>query len=575
SLAREAGLGDMIEAVDAWLRDQSAADTFEWWERRFLPDWSGDGRPDDLSMHYTFAVDGLDVRTRVTLRAAEGDTGELLWARRWTRDDDTYLWPIEADVGRRGKPGLVLVEVRGVEFETTGIDYTLRALTSHGKRLWVRSFTSTITGQWPITFTATDYVVGLGTFDALPRRAADVLVASGTVVVPPVWSLSSGVIDAEVIDGRDGRIVAHPVPEVGVGIVPLASPMGDLDGDGLDDYAFVNERPNVTPGEDGGTVPVGVGTGVVAARRGSDGAPLWTGGGLDYRERNVSLMDLGDIVGTDEGDVFVETMAQLLDPDDPDQYLTYLLDGATGNVVWKRRGQWPYSPGDIDGDGSPDILTQHYYSDDGFVATHVRAFTDTGRRLWHRQYRTEHPLQRCCSWLIHWGGGWGVGDYDGDELSDGYITHRAAAWVARDEVANVDHFVIDAATGERLARGGEEFQPLGRPAVDGGTADYANVRWAEGDALVEVHDGTTGALLTSSRVSFDVPVGPQNLYLYVESARLNRDGCAEVALSVDALSGMYEVMLDGADGSLLWSRSLGRRQGTATVAEATDANQAC
>jgi hypothetical protein len=576
ALAREAGLGDMTKALDAWLRDQSGeAETFEWWERRFLRDWSGDGRPDDLSMHYTFVVDGLAVRTSVTLRVAEGDTGRLLWTRRWTRDDNDYIFPIEANVGRRGRPGLILAEVRGFEFETTGIDYTFKALTSRGKKLWVRRFSSTITGEWPVTYVGTDYVVSVGTFDALPGRATDVLIASGAVVVPPAWYLRSGVIQAMVVDGRDGSIVEHSLPEVGVGFVPVAGTVHDMDRDGLDDYAFLNERPNVAPGEDGGTVPVAVGTGIVVARRGTDGSPLWTGGGLDFAERNVSLEDLGDVVGTEEGDVFVETMAQLLDPGDPDQTLTYLLDGATGNIVWERRGQWPYSPGDIDGDGSRDVLTQHYYSDDGFVATHVRAFTDTGHRLWHREYRTEHPLETCCSWLIHWGGGWGVGDYDGDRLSDGYITHTAGSFLARNEVANVEHFVIDAASGEVLARGGEEFEPLGSPAVDGGTADYALVRWEDGGALVEVHDGTTGALLTSSRVAFDVPVDPKNLYLYAESARLNRDRCAEVALSVYAPSGTYEVMLDGADGSLLWSRSLGRRQGSAAVAEATDANEAC
>ena len=574
SLAAEAGMTDFLDAFRKWL-DQPDVERFEWWARQFVADWSGDGLTDDLTIHQVFTVDGAAIRTAATLRVAEGDTGDLLWTRRWKRESDTIFFPMEAKVGPRGMPGIILGEVTGFGFDTTGITYRYTAFTARGKKLWSRAFSSTVAGSWPITYVATDYVVTAEPFDGLPGKATDLLMASGTVIVPPAWELSAGAISAFVVDGRNGDVVTHPIPEIGAGFVPFAGAMGDFDRDRLDDYVFVNERPNVGPGEDGGTTPVTVGTGVVAARRGTDGIPLWTGGGVDVANQNVQLDDLGDVVGTKEGDVFVETMAQLLDPDNEDQTLTYLIEGAAGHLVWKRRGQWPYSPGDLDGDGSRDVLTQHYYSDEGFVATKVRAFTDMGRPLWKREYRTEHPLQTCCSWLIHWGGGWGVGDYDGDRASDGHLWHWAGGIGATDVDDEIEQFVIDADSGQILVQGGEELQPLGAPPVDGGLSDYARVHLVAGGARIEVYDGTTSALLTSSDLEFDVPLPPEKSYVYAESARLDGDRCADVAVSVYAPAGFYEVMLDGSDGSLSWWRSVGLRDGTARVTSSTDANDAC
>lgn len=573
-LAAEAGMTDLLAELERRTSDQRELEQFEWWSRQFVPDWSGDGLADDLAIHEVFTIDGATVgKTTATLRAAEGDTGDVLWTRRWKRDTGTIFVPMEARVGPRGVPGVVVAEVAGFSFETTRIDYRFTAFTGKGKRLWSRAFTSTLTGSWPVTFAATDYMVTAELFDGLRGKATDLLMASGTVVVPPTWSLQSGVINAFAIDGRDGGIVEHPVPEVGVGFVPFAGAMDDFDGDRLDDYVFVNERPNAVPGEDEGTAPVAVGTGVVAARRGTDGFPLWTGGGVDLSEHNATLNNLGDFIGTPEGDVFLETQEQLLGAGNETH--TYLFEGEAGRLLWKRAGLWPYSPGDVGGDGGRDVLTMHYYADDGFVATKVRAYTGRGQRLWQREYRTEHELQTCCSWLIHWGGGWGVGDYNRDRASDGYITHSAGGIGATELEDTFEHFVIDAASGRKLVEGGEELQALGRPPVDGGSSDYARVRWSAGGTRVDVYDGTTSGLLTSTELAFDVPLPPEKSYVYVESGRLDRDRCAEVAVSVYAPGGLFQVMLDGADGTILWGRSVGLREGSVRLAGATDSNDAC
>jgi hypothetical protein len=574
-LAGRAGIGDLLPRVEAWLAAApDEAERLEWGGRVLVADWSGDGRPDDLSLHYMFVLDPDGVRTTTTLRAIEGDSGKLLWSRRLVRDNDTYVVPLDQKVGPRGTNGLLLVEMAGVAFGSTGIDYTFRALTGTGKKLWTYEHSSTMVGDWPVTFAGADYVTGMGGFDALPGRATDMLLGSGTVVSPPDWRLRSGVIEAAVIDGSDGTLVTHPVPEVGVGFVPQAMAMRDFDADGRDDYVFVNRRESVGPGEDGAPLPLTVGDGLVTARKGTDGAPLWNAGGLDFTDRNVQLSDIGHVVGSKSGDVFVETQYQGIGEKNADQYLTYLLDGDAGRVVWRRRGQWPYSPGDVDGDGSKDVLLQHFYGVDGYVATHVRAYTDQGRLLWQREYRTEHPLQTCCSWLIHFDGGWGVGDFDGDRLSDGYIEHSAGPFGPRRDVDTVEHFVIDASSGAVLASGGRELYPLGSSA-DGGTADYADIRWDAGGLTVEVHDGATAEVLTASEVEFDLPIDPKNLYLEPEAARLTADRCGDVLLLVEAATGTYELALDGADGSLLWGHSIGRRNGVVRLAGSTDSNEAC
>ncbi|MDQ3957537.1 MAG: hypothetical protein M3273_04360, partial [Actinomycetota bacterium] len=258
-----AGLEALLERMTPLLRRQpDEVERLEWAERDFVPDWSGDGRPDDLSIHYVFEFRGAAVRTTTTLRVAEGDTGQLLWSRRWEDDRATYVSAVPARVGRVGRPGVILDEVRGFEFGTTAIEHEVRALTGAGKKVWSRRFSSTIVGDWPINYVASDYLVSLAPFDGLPGRATDVLVATGEVVVPPAWRLQSGVVEGAVIDGRDGGLVTHPVPEVGVTFVPRVYAIHDVDDDGLDDYVFVNKRHHVTPAPDGETVPIAVGNGV-------------------------------------------------------------------------------------------------------------------------------------------------------------------------------------------------------------------------------------------------------------------------------------------------------------------------
>lgn len=582
SLARDQGLGPRLEQlIGLFLDDAPKVKTGEFAYTVFTRDISGDGLRDELVLFTEYRIEGADVRSKTTVTAVEGHTGRELWHRR-APGRDTIVLPVNANVGAHAG-GLILVEVEGFRSDTTEMIYRFRALNDGGKQVWKHVVRTSIVGNWPVTFTADNYLVTGDIFNALKGPTSELLLASGPVVYPPVWSLQSGVITASTVDGRDGNQSPHPVPEVGAGFVPFAEAVGDLDGDRLDDYVFLNKRPEAILGGEG-EPPASVHDGVVNARRGSDGTPGWSSKGLDFTEQNVSVTDLGDMTKDGIGDVFVET-----NPYSGRAYATYLVEGSEGDLWWKRPGQWPYSPGDIDGNRRRDVLTQSYYSGKGFTATKVWAHDIGGRRLWKKEYRTEHPLYRCCSSLFHFGGSWSVGDVDGRGLLDGGIYHFPP-FVTDGVKIDGENIVIDARRGSILARGGEDLYPLG-VAIDADGADIAYIEWAApGDLAIRVMDGATDRVLLESRVGFDIPID-QKAYIELEAARLDRDRCADLALTVESkvptserrntaessaesLS-TYEVVIDGAGGSLLWAKSIGSRDGSVKLISRTDSNSAC
>ena len=558
SLAEEPGLAFLTELLPRLLdRDAGKVETDDYAYPVLIGDISGDGRPDQVVLHYRFRFgDEIEEEFTASITAREGDTGRRLWRR--AAPKNTLVLPFDARVGP-GPRGLMLMEVAGFGFGTTEMRYTFRAVNDRGRQVWEHEIVTSIIGEYPIAFTATNYLVTADMLQAVPGSAADLLVASGTVTYPPSWGLRSGVIEARVLDGRDGAMTRHPVPEVGVGIIPFAATMDDLDGDRLDDYVFMNLRPNLPVGDEGEPPISGPHDGIVNARRGVDGSLLWTGEGLDFRDQNLNTSNLGDITGEGIGDVFIETSSSY--GSGPDGYATYMLNGANGDLVWKGPGQWPYSPGDIDGDGYRDVLTQSYYSDDGFLATKVWALGISGEKIWKKEYRTENPLYSCCSWLIHFGdGGWGVGDVDADPLDDGFIHHYPPRGAGEP-----DAFIIGAKRGRKLASGDSGFHPLGI-SVDRSSADIAYLDWvAPGDLSVIVRD-VNDRLIMRSRIGFDLPINPRT-YFEATGARIDGDECGDLIVLVGTDLKSYEIVLDGATGGIMWSDTIGTRAGSAHLIE--------
>lgn len=591
SHARSQGFTPELERMIDLRMDQAPkVKTGEFVYTELVRDISGDGLKDELVLFTKYRIEGAEFQSKTSVTALEGDTGRKLWHRPPPASKDAAVFPMAADVGPKGG-GLILVEVEGIGFETTEMTYTFRAVNDHGKDLWSHEEHTTIVGSWPISFSADNYLVTAGVFDAVKGPTSELLLASGPVVTPPNSSLQSGIIEASVLDGRDGAQTVHPIPEVGVGFVPFAATVGDLDGDKLDDYVFLNSRP--TPGLGGeGEPQVTLHDGLVSERRGSDGVVGWTTGGLDFEEQNLSVIDLGDVTRDGVSDVIVEANPYYVDETEA----TYLIEGTEGSLQWKRPGQWPYSPGDIDKDGRADLLTQSYYSGKGFTATKVWAHGIDGNRLWKKEFRTEHPLYDCCSSLFHFDDSWGVGDVDGRGLVDGGIYHFPPfvidANLDNEDEADLEgeNIVIDARRGKVLTRGGEDLYPLGI-SVDDGTADIAYIEWvAPGDLSIRVMDGAGEKVVLETLVGFDIPLSP-NVYFELQAVRVDGDRCGDLVLTVEsrvpaskrkpsaeasaASVATYEVVMDGGNGSLLWARSIGSRDGSVEVVSRTDRNRAC
>jgi hypothetical protein len=286
--------------------------------------------------------------------------------------------------------------------------------------------------------------------------------------------------------------------------------------------------------------------------------------------QNVFLVDPGDVIGDRRADVFVETLASY--PSTPEEtYHSALVDGGAGVLMWTVAGAWPYSPGDIDGDQRKDFVTQAYYSSDGFVATRIWGVSSAGGTLWTNEFRTRHPAATCCTLKVYFGGSWDAGDVNGDGFIDGYLWQVAGFSKASEE----EGIVVDGHDGDALVRSDESLYPVGA-SVDEGTSDLAHLRWdAPSDLVVDVLEGITSKVRTTSRVRFDIPSEPSDLDVSLRSDDVTGDGCADLLLDVYGPVETYFVALSGASGRVVWARGLSERAGGVRPVAHEDRNRAC
>lgn len=537
---------------------------YEYAYSELIHDLSGDGRRDLAAVRWTSRLIDAQHSIRTTIDVLEGSSGRKLWS--YSSRRGALVWPMEATVGSQGERGLILIEVEGFELETTDLTWRVKAFDRRGRKQWSRSFPSTIVGDWPWTYVAHDLVVSIDLFDAVGRGQTDVLVGRGEVVDSLQHELRSGVISASVIEGRNGGIVTHPLPVTAVSMIPFPSALHDIDGDGLDDYFFVRLLTAVDPPDEGG--PARLDAGALEGRRGTDGQTLWLSGGFDFVNRNIWFRDPGDFIGDEAGDLFVQIDPILLRA--KPQGNTYLVDGSAGKIAWLRPGTFPYFPGDIDGNGSGDVITQALWSQKGRETTRIWAHTTNGSRLWRKDYVTEHPLLSCCIFQIPSGDDdWGVGDHNVDGLTDAYVSH----WVP--DTDQHENFIVDAEGGRLLGRGLDTFFPLPLD-TDGGSADHATIEWVlPGDLSVEVFDTHSGRRSVSSLLRFDVPLEPTGMNVWTRAAHLNDDRCADITIDVITRTDAYSIAINGATGKLMWGRSIGTERGRVEAVNFSDLNEHC
>ncbi len=540
-------------------------------------DVSGDARADvivvDTYLEYEFGSDVLSptftYETRVIIRALEGTTGRVLWTKR-AHFQNGLMDIVEARTGAKGRNGFALLVMDGALGPVEERRFTIRALTGGGKRVWARSYESVVVERFPVVSYANVPVI-LGTFDAFDGPATDYLVGLGDLVYAGNGWVSD--VGAVSLDGADGAETTHLAREVGVGgDVPAPWPTGDLSGDGLDDYVFVNSHPMVAQGEEGPELG-----GVLRGRRGDDGTLVWERGGFDFGDAiTVWVFAVEDLVGNPSGDLLVAAwMFDEARMQEGTEWDLYLIDGASGGPRWKRIGSWPYVPGDVNGDGEADVIARGVGSNARWTAIDMRlwAYDVTGKTLWKKTYRSssEGPLSCAAGCSSFLGTGFGsAGDLQPDGITDSYVMHHIGHSPGGDTFVR---YLVDGRDGRRSLVSGKELFPL-RTALDLHGADVALVRWRDG-AIEVVASRASGDPLWDAAVSLGLPSEPTRLGFDVTSVQLDRDRCPDVIISIAARQGQYTVSLDGGDGSLLWARTLDGPEADPSVRRGADRNRAC
>ncbi|MDP9066960.1 MAG: VCBS repeat-containing protein [Actinomycetota bacterium] len=362
-----------------------------------VPDMNGDGYLDVLRQTRSFemfddASAPGDYSYSLALEVLDGTDGTTLW-KAYESAYDKLFFPALAKVGRGVRNGLHIFEYDERSYPAT---VSVTALHGSGKKAWRQTIPER-------------RIVALDHINSAPGRATDLLVGyllrqtqAGHLREPLLTSTS-----ALVIDGRGGRIVRHPSIETRVGrrAVPLAAP--DLDGDKLEDYVFVDEWDPYarvfTQGE-----------GHVVAREGREGDELWESEPV-LTGHSSWVTGVADLDGNQRSDLVLETelgdgYGYGAESDAP----LHALEGKAGSVLWSHTGWLFEEIGDIDRDGTSELMTATPVKEQRGSGVRVTARGGSGRAIYSKFLEVEDaPLG-----AEFYAGLYSPGDLDGDGHPD-------------------------------------------------------------------------------------------------------------------------------------------------------------
>ncbi|HVF53984.1 MAG TPA: hypothetical protein VNC78_10350 [Actinomycetota bacterium] len=518
-------------------------------------DLTGDGLDDVLLHRYSFTFDASVSppveRTRTRISLLEGRTGRRIWTKRWASEGAGGSFAFEAITGDPARNGLFVMSVTETSGAATPMVYRfvyeIEALSPRGRSLWSADFEST--WLFEIGVVTITGLLTLDVFDGIGGRQTDLLLGTGEYVEIGLTSVTD--ISAAVVDGLDGRSVAHPGRVHSVNFFPVPWPVGDLNEDRKQDYVFTMSGPYV--GTDEENQPVVTTSGVLSARRGDDGSIIWDEP-LDLG-LFAYVQDGGDITGSDIADLLVSTvhisatdLLGLVALSVKVRQRIHLVEGSLGTRMWERPGEAALVPGDIDGDESRDVVTFAWISGRDHVGTKLRAYDSYGELLYVRRHELEHAATAAATWQgVGW---WHAGDVHRDGSKDPFLWHEIGTGPR--DLAN-ETLVVDARDGRVDFRGGNQIQPLAAP-LDHKGADLFEGCWTPpGSVGIAGLTGDEGRGLWSRSLAFELPLPPRGVGIYADAGRLARGAETDVVLNVWSPRAGYVVALDGRTGEEMWS----------------------
>ena len=533
-------------------------------------DLDGDGLADILSTERAApdaqvpAVASVGAMEQI-VTARRGLDGQVLWER--TLEGD--LFP--ADVGPGGAAGLLAVDGPGADeicpgqcawaYSTIGETYAehpflprplaLTALDGEGEPVWERTFEPVPGGHATVHTPNLEIRAGrvedqpafAGVLQAAPGPALDLLVvlsdrleAAGEVTATTT---------AMILDGANGQVTTSVEVSTG-GAQPSARPVGDLDGDGLDDLVLTDAP------EDGG----------LAAYAGADGRALWTNS-ASVVPGEFSVTDLGDVNGDGLDDLAVGGKDDIFD--DSEEPRVSLVDGATGARVFTLFANALVSVGDLDEDGRDELVALDTSSDSSGRTIRYRLLDGSGVELAGRSYEVSRaPADQFLQLRIRMQ----MGDLDGDGIQDlgHFVTHVSeAAHVTEGTAVSGATLapVFQGPAGDPVfTRLADDEEPVSGPDL------VRVVGEADDTVAISAQEGGTGTLLWTSRFALGPDLEGRKLTSEVAAADVNGDGISDVVVNVSIprpdevlIPTVYSIpqgnavvswVLDGRDGGLLW-----------------------
>jgi len=475
--------------------EERPRETVYWAELIPAGDLDGDGNRD----LFTFSgLDGFCGCDSIDITVHSGISGSPIWSR------STPARCGEALPGMFGappRPGiLVLAYTFGCSSWSNDLLLTLVAFDGEGETIWTREFR----GSGEMWSNADAQPAGEGLLEDRRSGGTNLLV---TQVNYGTGAAERGGERLFVVDGRDGTLRVDE-PAVLSDATTLAEPVGDVNGDGVDEFVLADAGDS----------------GDVDLRDGVTGDSLWISP-LPARP-DVTVTNVGDVTGDGTRDIAVGGRTQ-----SP----VRVLDGATGRV----HAELPHSvvrgTADADKDGRLDLASAQSFFEDGkagVVATH---YSSDGRAVWSK--RNEFVTDRTWDSPIPSS----PGDVNGDGFDD-WLATIEAPWVDQVPEASLT-MMISGRDGNALWRGSRDVAIPG--TFDGRGPDMMRIEAAP-RFPVAARDGATGRQLWSTRTGFE------GWPARTTTVDVNADGIADVIAGGSTGSEYFVHAYDGRDGSHLW-----------------------